>query len=37
MTDVTINWFQHLKDTYGKDHPRLTEIRNFDNIEARRW
>ena len=23
-----------LKDKYGKDHPRLTEIRNFDTIEA---
>jgi len=34
MTDVTINWFTFIKDKYGKDHPRLTEIRNFDTIEA---
>jgi topoisomerase-4 subunit A len=34
MTDVTVAWFKHLKDTYGKDHPRLTEIRSFDTIEA---
>lgn len=29
MTDVTIAWLQHLKDTYGKDHPRRTEIRRL--------
>ena len=34
MTDVTIAWFNHLKDTYGNDHPRLTEVRSFDTIEA---
>ena len=34
MTDVTIAWFEHLKETYGKEHPRLTEIRSFDNIEV---
>ncbi len=34
MVDVTINWFQYLKDKYGADHPRRTEIRNFDTIEA---
>jgi topoisomerase-4 subunit A len=34
MTDVTINWFQFIKDKYGKEHPRLTEIKNFDTIEA---
>ena len=34
MTEVTANWFTFLKDKYGKDHPRLTEIRNFDTIEA---
>ena len=34
MVEVTANWFQFLKDKYGKDHPRLTEIRNFDTIEA---
>ena len=34
MVEVTANWFQFLKDKYGKDHPRLTELRNFDTIEA---
>ncbi len=34
MTDVTISWYRHLKDTYGAAHPRLTEIRSFDTIEA---
>lgn len=34
MTDVTISWFEHLKATYGSAHPRLTEIRSFDTIEA---
>ncbi|MDR3219232.1 MAG: DNA gyrase/topoisomerase IV subunit A [Dysgonamonadaceae bacterium] len=30
----TIDWFCKLKEKYGKDHPRKTEIRNFDTIEA---
>ncbi len=34
MVEVTANWFVYLKEKYGKDHPRLTEIRNFDTIEA---
>ena len=34
MTDVTINWFTFVKEKYGKDFPRRTEIRNFDTIEA---
>jgi topoisomerase IV subunit A len=34
MTDVTINWFEYLKGKYGKNHPRKTEIRNFDTIEV---
>ena len=34
MTDVTINWFTFIKEKYGKDHPRLTELRNFDTIVA---
>ncbi len=34
LVEVTANWFQFLKDKYGKGHPRLTEIRNFDTIEA---
>ena len=34
MVDVTADWFKYLKDKYGADHPRLTEIKNFDTIEA---
>ena len=34
LVEVTAEWFQFLKDKYGNDHPRLTEIRNFDTIEA---
>ena len=34
MTDVTIKWFKFLIDKYGKDHPRLTEIKSFETIEA---
>ena len=34
LTEVTAQWFLFLKDKYGKDYPRLTEIRSFDTIEA---
>ena len=34
LVEVTANWFRFLKDKYGAQHPRLTEIRNFDTIEA---
>lgn len=34
MTDVTIHWFEFIRDKYGKDHPRRTEIRSFETIEA---
>ena len=34
MTNVTIRWFEFIKSKYGADHPRLTEIRNFETIEA---
>ena len=34
LVEVTASWFQFLKDKYGKEHPRLTKIRNFDTIEA---
>ncbi len=34
MTDVTVRWYQHIKDKYAADHPRLTELRSFDTIEA---
>ncbi len=34
MVDVTIKWFEALKEKYGADHPRRTEIKNFDTIKA---
>ena len=34
MVEVTSDWFKMLKEKYGKEHPRLTELRNFDTIEA---
>ena len=34
MVDVTADWFTFLKQKYGAAHPRLTEIKNFDTIEA---
>ena len=34
LVEVTANWFRYLKDKYGADHPRMTEIRNFDTIQA---
>jgi len=34
MVEVTCDWFRFIKEKYGKDHPRLTEIKNFDTITA---
>ena len=34
IVEYTIDWFQRIKEKYGKDYPRMTEIRNFDTIEA---
>jgi topoisomerase-4 subunit A len=34
LVDYTIAWYLSLKDKYGKNFPRKTEIRNFENIEA---
>lgn len=34
IVDYTIRWFVMLKEKYGKNYPRQTEIRNFDTIEA---
>jgi topoisomerase-4 subunit A len=34
IVEYTIDWFIHLKEKYGKDYPRKTEIRSFDTIEA---
>jgi len=34
IIDYTINFFQTLKDKYGKGRERQTELRSFDTIEA---
>ncbi len=34
IVDYTIRWFTMLKEKYGKNYPRMTEVRNFDTIEA---
>jgi len=34
LTDYTIKWFEHLREKYGADHPRQTEIRNFNSVDA---
>ncbi len=34
MVEVTANWFRLIRDKYAHEHPRRTEIRSFDNIEA---
>ncbi|MHB9054536.1 MAG: DNA gyrase/topoisomerase IV subunit A [Paludibacteraceae bacterium] len=34
LVEFTVFWFQNLKDKYGKNFPRKTEIRSFDTIVA---
>lgn len=34
IIDYTINWYEMLKEKYGRNYPRRTELRNFDTIEA---
>ena len=34
IVDFTIHWFTRLKEKYGANYPRMTEIRSFDTIEA---
>jgi len=34
LTEYAIKWFEHLKEKYGAEHPRLTEIRNFNSVDA---
>ncbi|MBO5703285.1 MAG: DNA gyrase/topoisomerase IV subunit A [Bacteroidaceae bacterium] len=34
MVEVTCNWFTLIRDKYAAAHPRRTEIRSFDTIEA---
>ena len=35
LTDYTIKWYKHLLGTYGEQHPRLTEVRNFASINVK--
>ncbi len=34
MVEVTANWFRLIREKYAAEHPRHTEIRSFDTIEA---
>lgn len=34
IVDYTIDWFKHLRSTYGKDFPRHTELTGFESIAA---
>lgn len=34
MVEVTSQWFAFILEKYGMQHPRLTEIKNFDTISA---
>ena len=34
MVEVTANWFRLIREKYAGEHPRRTEIRAFDTIEA---
>lgn len=34
LVEYTIAWYRSLKNKYGEKYPRLTEIRNFETIEA---
>ena len=34
IVNYTIDWYEMLKNKYGSNYPRRTELRNFDTIEA---
>lgn len=34
IVNYTIEWYEMLKNKYGSNYPRRTELRNFDTIEA---
>lgn len=34
IVEYTIQWFRMLKEKYGSNYPRMTEVRSFDTIEA---
>lgn len=35
LTEYTIQWFTYLKDKYGANYPRRTEVRNFATINVK--
>lgn len=34
LDDVTVEWYEYLKEKYGAAYPRRTQLRSFDNIQA---
>ena len=34
LVEYTVDWFRMLKEKYGKNFPRPTELRNFDTIDS---
>ena len=34
LTEYTIEWYENLQRKYGDAYPRMTVLRNFDNIQA---
>ena len=34
LVEYTVDWFRMLKEKYGKNFPRRTELRNFDTIDS---
>ena len=34
IVEYTVEWYRMLKEKYGKDFPRRTELRNFDTIDS---
>ena len=34
LVEYTIDWYKRLKEKYGANYPRCSEIRNFETIEA---
>lgn len=35
LTEYTIQWFEHLKEKYGAQYIRRTEVRNFANVNVK--
>jgi topoisomerase-4 subunit A len=34
IVEVTVNWYRLIREKYAHEHPRRTELRSFDTIEA---